>query len=113
MIRSFIGLFEELGSVANPPGRGTYRNIRTEDNLETVRQSVADDPSVSTRRRSSQMSISRTTLRRISKLDLKMLYPDYKRHEHTFPDEGECPCSIPSSYLWIVILPTNCYYYTR
>ncbi|GFY78852.1 hypothetical protein TNIN_185081 [Trichonephila inaurata madagascariensis] len=70
MIRSLVGLFEELGSVANPPERDTYRNIRAENNVETVRQSVADDPSVTTRRRSSQMGISRTTLRRISKLDL-------------------------------------------
>lgn len=74
MIRSLVGRFEELGSVADRPGRGAHRNIRTEDNVETVRQSVADDPSVSTRRRSSQLGISRTTLRRILKLDLKM-YP--------------------------------------
>ncbi|GFY76642.1 hypothetical protein TNIN_11601 [Trichonephila inaurata madagascariensis] len=66
--------FAELGSVANRPGRGAYGNIRTEDNVEIVRQSVVDDPSVSTRRRSSQLGISRMTLRRILKLDLKM-YP--------------------------------------
>ncbi|GFV94077.1 hypothetical protein TNCV_2957391 [Trichonephila clavipes] len=74
MISSLAGCFEELGSVADRPGRGAHRNICTEDNVETVWQSVADDPSVSTRHRSSQLSISRTTLRRILKLDLKM-YP--------------------------------------
>ncbi|GFY73853.1 hypothetical protein TNIN_348381 [Trichonephila inaurata madagascariensis] len=31
--------FEELGSVADLPGRGAHGNIRTEDNVETV---VAD-----------------------------------------------------------------------
>ncbi|GFY77740.1 hypothetical protein TNIN_169841 [Trichonephila inaurata madagascariensis] len=52
---SLVGRFEELGSVADRPERGAHRNIRSEDNVETVRQSVADDPSVSTRRRSSQL----------------------------------------------------------
>ncbi|GFY52592.1 hypothetical protein TNIN_185521 [Trichonephila inaurata madagascariensis] len=38
MIRSLIDRFEELGSVADRPGRGAHRNIRTEDNVETVQQ---------------------------------------------------------------------------
>ncbi|GFV22359.1 hypothetical protein TNCV_3924191 [Trichonephila clavipes] len=38
MIRSLIGRFEELSSVADRPGRGGHRNIRTEDNVETVGQ---------------------------------------------------------------------------
>ncbi|GFY10846.1 hypothetical protein TNCV_1123681 [Trichonephila clavipes] len=50
MILSLIGRFEELGSVADRPGRGAHRNIRTEDNMETVLYSVVDDPSVSTLR---------------------------------------------------------------
>ncbi|GFQ71067.1 hypothetical protein TNCT_105931 [Trichonephila clavata] len=47
-----------MGSVADHPGRGAHRNIRTEENGETGRQSVADDPSVSIRRHSSQLDIS-------------------------------------------------------
>lgn len=74
MITSLVRRFEELGSVADRPGRGAHRNIRTEDNVEAVQQSVANDPSVSTRRRSGQLGIPRTTLQRILKLDLKM-YP--------------------------------------
>ncbi|GFT82454.1 hypothetical protein TNCV_3350321 [Trichonephila clavipes] len=50
MIRSLVGRFEELGSVADPPERGAHRNIRT-DNV-----SIADDPSVG------QSGISRMTL---------------------------------------------------
>ncbi|GFY70569.1 putative transposase [Trichonephila inaurata madagascariensis] len=65
---SLVGRFKELGSVDDRPERGVHRNIHTEDNVETVRQSVADDPSVSTRRRSSQLGFSRTTLRRILKV---------------------------------------------
>ncbi|GFY71418.1 hypothetical protein TNIN_468361 [Trichonephila inaurata madagascariensis] len=38
MIRSLVGRFEELGSVADRPGRGAHRSIRTVDNVETVRQ---------------------------------------------------------------------------
>ncbi|GFS59800.1 hypothetical protein TNIN_407541, partial [Trichonephila inaurata madagascariensis] len=53
MIRPFVGHFVELGSVVNCPGRGAHRNIRTEDHENTLRQSVADDPSVSIRRHSS------------------------------------------------------------
>ncbi|GFU59854.1 hypothetical protein TNCV_4726211 [Trichonephila clavipes] len=63
MIRSLADRIEKLGSVAIRPGRGAHLNIRTDDIVETVRQSVADDPSVLTRRRSSQMGISRTELR--------------------------------------------------
>ncbi|GFY43554.1 hypothetical protein TNIN_422801 [Trichonephila inaurata madagascariensis] len=74
MIRSLVGNFEDLGSVAHRPGRGTNQNIRTEVNVETVQQNVAHDPFVSTRRLSSQLCISRTTLHSVLKLDLKM-YP--------------------------------------
>ncbi|GFS66588.1 hypothetical protein TNIN_258761 [Trichonephila inaurata madagascariensis] len=72
MIRSSIGRFEELGSEAGRPGKSAHRNIHIEDSVETVRQSVTGDPSVSTHRRFSQLGISRTTLRRFFKLDLKM-----------------------------------------
>ncbi|GFQ83853.1 hypothetical protein TNCT_635561 [Trichonephila clavata] len=37
VIRSLVGRFEELGSVADETGRDVHRNIRTEDNVETVR----------------------------------------------------------------------------
>ncbi|GFR16847.1 hypothetical protein TNCT_664911 [Trichonephila clavata] len=35
MVRSLVCRFEELGSVADRPGKGDQRNIRTEDNVET------------------------------------------------------------------------------
>ncbi|GFY65905.1 hypothetical protein TNIN_119101 [Trichonephila inaurata madagascariensis] len=70
MIRSFVVCFEELGSVADRPGRGAHQNICTEDNGETA----ADDLSVSTHHYSSQLGNSRTTWCRILKLNLKM-YP--------------------------------------
>ncbi|GFV30361.1 hypothetical protein TNCV_98361 [Trichonephila clavipes] len=51
MIRSLVGHFKELGSVADCPGRGAYRNILTEEIVETVLQ--RSYPSVSNRNRSS------------------------------------------------------------
>ncbi|GFU06044.1 hypothetical protein TNCV_3395561 [Trichonephila clavipes] len=38
MIRSLVGRFEERDPVADRPGRGVHRNIRSEDNVETVWQ---------------------------------------------------------------------------
>ncbi|GFY45315.1 hypothetical protein TNIN_162031 [Trichonephila inaurata madagascariensis] len=38
LLRSLVGRFEELSSVVDRPGRGAHRNIRIEDNVETVRQ---------------------------------------------------------------------------
>ncbi|GFY44991.1 hypothetical protein TNIN_62891 [Trichonephila inaurata madagascariensis] len=55
MIRSFVCRFEEQGSVVDHPGRGAHQNIRTGDNVETMLQSVASNPSFSTRRSSSQL----------------------------------------------------------
>ncbi|GFY55785.1 hypothetical protein TNIN_21111 [Trichonephila inaurata madagascariensis] len=62
MIKSSVGRFEEQSSVTNRPGRDAHRNIHTKDNVETARHSVAENPSVSTRRRSSQLGCSRMTL---------------------------------------------------
>ncbi|GFW12399.1 hypothetical protein TNCV_816521 [Trichonephila clavipes] len=63
--RSLVSHFVKQSSVVDRPGRGAHRNIRSKDKLETVLQSVADDPSVSTRHHSSQLGISRTMLHRI------------------------------------------------
>ena len=41
--------------------------------VDSVRQSVQEDPTTSTRRRSAQLGIGRTTLRTILKQDLKMV----------------------------------------
>ncbi|GFS36807.1 hypothetical protein TNIN_2661 [Trichonephila inaurata madagascariensis] len=62
---SLVDRIEELGLGADHPRRDAHQNIRPKDNVETVRQSVADYPSISTRRLPSQLGISRTTLRRI------------------------------------------------
>jgi hypothetical protein len=62
----------EHGSVANLQHQARPRPGRSNENIEAVRQSVAVNPSVSYRRRSQQLNISGTTLRRILKQDLHM-----------------------------------------
>ncbi|GFW30061.1 hypothetical protein TNCV_1696761 [Trichonephila clavipes] len=49
-----LDLISEHGTLAERPGRSANRNIRSEDIMETLQQSHAEDPSVSMRHRSSQ-----------------------------------------------------------
>ena len=52
--------FMEHGSVANPQHQARPRPRRSNENIEAVRQSVAENPNVSYRRRSQQLNISGT-----------------------------------------------------
>lgn len=72
MIRNLISRFENTGSVADLPGRGPRRTVRKNEAVQSVQQSVLQDPYASTRRRSSQLGISRTSLQKILELDLKL-----------------------------------------
>lgn len=71
-IRHLASNFMEHGSVANLQHQARPRPGRSNENIEAVRQSVAENPNVSYRRRSQQLNISGTTLRRILKQDLYM-----------------------------------------
>lgn len=70
VIRSWIKKFEATGSTLNqkPPGRP--RSTRTEQVINEVRNSVKSNPGLSDRKRSAQLAISRTSLRRIFEKDL-------------------------------------------
>lgn len=72
MIRNLIARFENTGSVADLPGRGPCRTVHNDAAVQCVQQSVLQDPYASTRRRSSQVGISRTSLQKILHLDLKL-----------------------------------------
>jgi len=74
MIRSLMSRFENLGSVGDELRRNVVSPVRTKQAVEAVRESVHTDPTVSTRRRATQLGISRTSLRRILKVDL-MMFP--------------------------------------
>ena len=69
-----IAKFRETGGTADKKRSGRPRSARNEDAVEVVSISVAENPNTSTRKRSSQLEISRTTLQRIMKKDLR-LYP--------------------------------------
>lgn len=71
-IRWIVNRFEETGSVE---GRRPYqhaRPARTRENVAAVSESVREGPTTSTRRRSQQLGISDTTLRRILHIDLHL-----------------------------------------
>lgn len=71
-IRRLASNFETHGSVANRQHTNRPRPRRSNENIEAVQRSVAENANVSYRRRSQQLNISGTTLRRILKDDLHM-----------------------------------------
>lgn len=73
-VKRLINKFEETGSVANKSTPICRREGRSIENIAAVAGSVAAYPKTSTRHRSQELGISRTTLQRILKKDLH-LYP--------------------------------------
>ncbi|CAH1992908.1 unnamed protein product [Acanthoscelides obtectus] len=71
-IGRLVRKFEATGSVANLPGSGRPRSVRTPENIDVVKESVRDDPKQSTTRRSQEWGISRTSLLRILHKDLNV-----------------------------------------
>lgn len=72
LIKIWIKRFEETGSTFKQPAQGRPRTSRTTDNIERVKDSVRENPQVSTRKRSAALNLSRRSLQRILKLDLKL-----------------------------------------
>lgn len=64
--------FRQYGTTADRPRSGRQRTSRNAENVSLVRDSVAESPETSSRRRGSQLHISARSLRRILKTDLKM-----------------------------------------
>lgn len=64
-ILQLIQRFQEQGSVADLPRTGRPRSVRTDLSTQRVRESIEKDPKSSTRRRSQELGLSRTTLQRI------------------------------------------------
>ncbi|KFM78436.1 hypothetical protein X975_14673, partial [Stegodyphus mimosarum] len=68
-----IHRFQQQGSVVDLPRVGRPRSMRTPENRSRVEQSIEQDAATSTRRRSRELGIHRTSLQRLQK-DLHM-YP--------------------------------------
>lgn len=72
MINRLINRFETTGSVLDVKQKTRQRSVRNTEIIDRVHQDVVQDPDTSTRKRASQLEISRTSLRNILKKDLKM-----------------------------------------
>ena len=64
-IKAMVARFHEQGSVCDLPKSGRPRTARSDENRQRLAESVAEDPSTSVRRRSSQIGVSRSSLHRM------------------------------------------------
>ena len=71
-IGKIVKKFEETGSVADVKTSSRARLRRSDENIDAVRQSVAENPNTSIRHRAQELSISATTLHRILTKDLSL-----------------------------------------
>jgi len=91
--RSFVNQFVkriwQAGSLLNKATRSRAHLVRSTENIVAVAQSVLKQASTSTRHRSQNLNISRTSLRRILNKDLGMkpykvqLVQELKPHDHS------------------------------
>lgn len=72
LIKSWIKKFEENGSLENIRPPGLQRSVRTNQNIDRVRDAVAQDPRRSVRKQASVLQLHRSTVFRILKKDLKL-----------------------------------------
>lgn len=71
-VSRLVQKFEESGSVATRKSPGRNRNVRTQQNIAVVQDSVNVSPMKSLRRRSQQLGMSTSSVHRILKKDLHM-----------------------------------------
>ena len=71
-IRRLASRFEQFGTTIDTRQPVRPRSSRTADNIDLVRESVAENPETSTRRRSAQLKLSRRSLQRILVQDLNL-----------------------------------------
>ena len=69
-LRMFV---KETGILIDKPKREKPKTVRTPENIAAVAESVREAPSTSIHRRSQQLNISETSLRRILHKDLGMM----------------------------------------
>ena len=66
-VTCLVDKFEQHGFVTDQRVSHCSRSARSEQNIQSVHESVAEDPKLSTRRRSQQLGIKRTSLQNILK----------------------------------------------
>lgn len=72
LIKSWIKKFEERGSTENIRPPGLPRNVRTNQNIDRVRDAVAQDPRRSVRKQASVLQLHKSSVFRILKKDLNL-----------------------------------------
>lgn len=77
-IGKIVQKFEQTGSVGDMKTPVHARTARTAENIAAVRDSVAEEPSTSTRRRAQQLHISRSSLLNIVHKDKDLHLNAYK-----------------------------------
>ena len=75
-IKALVLKFKETGTTEDKPRCSRPRNIRTDASIQRVAVSVAHNPKTSTRRRCSQLGMTRSSLRNV--LVNKLKYHPYK-----------------------------------
>ena len=71
-VRYFAKKVRETGLLIDKPTRDRPKTVRTPENIAAVAESVRESPGTSVHRRSQQLDISETSLRRILRKDLGM-----------------------------------------
>lgn len=71
-ILGWVKNFRETAKAVTEVSHGRFRTVRTENNIEKVREALTRSPGRSARRHSQALKIPRTTLRRIISEDLNM-----------------------------------------
>ena len=72
-VRYLVGKVKETGILIDKPKREKPKTVRTPQNIAAVAEIVCEAPSTSIHRRSQQLNISATSLRRISHKDLSVM----------------------------------------
>ena len=72
-IRYLVKKVKETGILIDKPKRDKAKTVRTPENIAAVTESVCETPLTSIHRRSQQLNISETLLRRILHRDLGMM----------------------------------------
>ena len=86
-VRYLVKKVKETGILIDKPKREKPKTVRTPENIAAVAESVCEAPSTSIHRRSQQLNISETSLRRILHKDLgmtpyKQLVQEFKTIHH-------------------------------
>lgn len=72
LIAKWVEKFEETGSTLDKPKSGRPRSSRTVQNVDSVAESILDDPNLSIRKRAVALNVHRSSLCRILHQDLKL-----------------------------------------